>query len=244
MNRVFIFLLLSISLAFAKSANEIITKVEDNINGKSANMQISMSVYTKKTKRSVKINSLSIGKTKSFMKVLYPKKNYGITFLKLDNKMWQYVPKIERIIKIPASMMLQSWMGSDFTNDDLVRESSISDDYHQKLLSQNENEYKIQLLPKEDASVVWGKIIMSVSKKYYLPLRSDYFDEDGELIRIFYYKDIKKFNHRFYPTHWEIVPQTEDKKGRKTILKIDNVVFDKKIKSSYFTKRALKRYSK
>ena len=99
MNRVFIFLLLSISLAFAKSANEIITKVEDNINGKSANMQISMSVYTKKTKRSVKINSLSIGKTKSFMKVLYPKKNYGITFLKLDNKMWQYVPKIERIIK-------------------------------------------------------------------------------------------------------------------------------------------------
>jgi len=244
MNRVLIFFLLSISLAFAKSANEIITKVEDNINGKSADMQISMSVYTKKTKRSVKINSLSIGKTKSFMKVLYPKKNYGITFLKLDNKMWQYVPKIERIIKIPASMMLQSWMGSDFTNDDLVRESSISDDYHQKLLSQNENEYKIQLLPKEDASVVWGKIIMSVSKKYYLPLRADYFDEDGELIRIFYYKDIKKFNHRFYPTHWEIVPQTEDKKGRKTILKIDNVVFDKKIKSSYFTKRALKRYSK
>ena len=244
MFRIVFLIFISGVFLFANSAFDVIEKVEDNINGKTLNSKITMIVHTKKTKRTMKLQSFSIGKTKSFMKVLYPRKDKGITFLKLDKKMWQYVPKIERVIKIPASMMLQSWMGSDFTNDDLVRESSISDDYHQKLLSQNENEYKIQLLPKEDASVVWGKIIMSVSKKYYLPLRSDYFDEDGELIRIFYYKDIKKFNHRFYPTHWEIVPQTEDKKGRKTILKIDNVVFDKKIKSSYFTKRALKRYSK
>lgn len=229
---------------WASSAEDIIKKVEDNLNGKSIDMKISMIVYTQKTKRTMKLQSLSVGKTKSFMKVLYPKKDEGITFLKLDNIMWQYVPKIERIIKIPASMMLQSWMGSDFSNDDLARESSIADDYYQKLLSQDDNSYILELLPKEESTVVWGKVIMNISKQYYLPVKVDYYDEDGELIRILYYKNIKQYGKRFYPSYWEMIPQTEDKKGRKTIMTVDSAIFDKEIKSSYFTKRALKRYSK
>jgi len=244
MNKILLLIFVFISSLFANSAEDIIKKVEDNLNGKTAQMDISMIIHTKKTKRTMKMESLSEGKTKSFMKVLYPRKDKGITFLKIDNKMWQYVPKIEKIIKIPASMMLQSWMGSDFTNDDLVKESSISDDYHQKLLEENETSYKLELLPREDAAVVWGKVIMNVSKAYYLPTKVDYYDEDDELIRILYYKDIKQFGKRFYPTIWEVLPQTEEKKDRKTIMRVENAVFDEKIKSSYFTKRALKRYSK
>ncbi len=240
---VFLIVINSIFL-WAESASEVIEKVEENINGKTLDSKITMIVHTKKAKRTMKLQSLSIGKTKSFMKVLYPRKDKGITFLKLDKKMWQYVPKIERVIKIPASMMLQSWMGSDFSNDDLVRESSISEDYEQKIISQNNEIYKIELLPKEDATVVWGKVIMDISKKYYLPLIAKYFDEDGELIRILYYKDIKAYGDRFYPSYWEMIPQTKEKKGRKTIMIVDSAVFDKEIKSSYFTKRALKRYSK
>ena len=85
---------------------------------------------------------------------------------------------------------------------------------------------------------------MSISKKYHLPTVVKYYDEDGILIRILYYKNIKKFDHRYYPTYWELIPQTDDKKGHKTIMTVDRAVFDKDIKSSYFTKRALKRYSR
>lgn len=236
--------LLLCSFAIANNVNEIIKKVETNLNGKTAQMNMSMEVYTKKNKRTIKMHSLSVGKEKSFIKVLYPKKDKGITFLKLDNQMWQYVPRIERTIKIPASMMLQSWMGSDFSNDDLVKESSILDDYDQKLLSKKDEIITIELIPKEDAAVVWGKIIMQISLKYHLPLQADYYDEDDVKIRTLFYKKIQKFKDRFYPTYWEVLPLTQEKKGHKTIMSVQNVIFDEEIKKSYFTKRALKRYSK
>ncbi len=230
--------------SFGISAEDIIKKVEDNMNGKSADITMAMEVHTKISKRTVRLQSLSVGKEKSFIKILYPKKDYGITFLKLDNTMWQYVPRIERIIKIPASMMLQSWMGSDFTNDDLVKESSISDDYRQTLLKEDDKLYKVELIPKEEAAVVWGKVVMDVSKEYYLPLTVEYYDEEGILSRVLYYKDIKRFQNRFYPSYWELVPVTEDKKGHKTLITIEDAVFDKDISPSYFSKRALKRYSR
>lgn len=151
-----LFLLLP-TISFAKDTADIIRKVEDNLNGKTAVMKISMAVKTKRTQRTMKMESYSIGKEKSFIKILYPGKDKGITFLKIDNTMWQYVPRIEKTIKIPASMMLQSWMGSDFTNDDLVKESSISEDYTTTLLGETKDVYQVELRPTEEAAVVWGK---------------------------------------------------------------------------------------
>lgn len=241
--QIFLVLVLSIYMYGVDSA-QIIKKIEDNLNGKSANMDITMLVHTKKTKRTMQMSSLSVGKEKSFIKILYPKKDKGITFLKLDHVMWQYVPKIERIIKIPASMMLQSWMGSDFSNDDLVRESSLSKDYEVKVLGEDDSSYTLELIPKEDASVVWGKLDMKVSKKYYLPLSVNYYDEDEILVRVLNYKDVKKFGEKYYPTYWEMLPKTEDKLGHKTIMKVDKAIFDEDIKDSYFTKNGLKRYSR
>ena len=237
------FIMFCLSL-YANSANKIIKKVEDNLNGKSADMDITMIVHTKKTKRTMKMTSLSIGDEKSFIKVLYPNKDKGITFLKIDHTMWQYVPRIERVIKIPASMMLQSWMGSDFSNDDLVKESSISKDYDTKVLDESAQSYTLELIPKEEASVVWGKLIMQVSKEYYLPTEVEYFDEDDILVRVLNYKEIKSFGKRFYPSYWEMLPKTEDKIGHKTIMIVDRVEFDKDIDEKYFTKNALKRYSR
>ncbi|MEA3352740.1 MAG: outer membrane lipoprotein-sorting protein [Campylobacterota bacterium] len=244
MKKLAVLVLLPFFLFADITSKEIIKKVEDNLNGDSAYMKISMSVTTKRAKRTMVMESYSKGKDKSFIKVLYPKKDKGITFLKLDNTMWQYVPKIERIIKIPASMMLQSWMGSDFTNDDLVKESSISDDYTHKIVSKIDDLYKIELIPTEDSAVVWGKIYMNISKQYYLPTSVEYFDEDNILIRELHYKDIKKLNDRYYPTYWEMIPKTEDKKGHKTTISVKEANFNIDIKESYFTKRALKRYSK
>lgn len=232
------------SLLFASLVDDVIKKVEDNLNGKSAKMNIEMIIHTSRTVRTMKLESVSLGTQKSFMKITYPQKDRGITFLKIEHTMWQYVPKIERVIKIPASMMLQSWMGTDFSNDDLVKESSISKDYNSKILSEDSNTYKIEQIPKEESAVVWGKIIMIVSKEFYIPLNVEYYDEDGVLIRVLEYKNIKKISDRFYPTLWEMTPKDEDKKGNKTIIKVNKAIFDEDVDSGYFTKQALKRYSK
>jgi len=229
---------------FADSADEIIKKVEHNLNGKTAVMNMTMVVQTKRAKRTMKLKSYSIGKDKSFIRMEYPGKDKGITFLKIDNSMWQYVPRIEKTIKIPASMMLQSWMGSDFTNDDLVKESSLHEDYSKKLLKETDEEFTIELLPNEDAAVVWGKIIMKVSKQYFLPTTVQYYDEDDMLIRELSYTDVKPFGEKFYPTRWIMIPKEPEKSDNITIIEISNAVFDKEVSASYFTKRALKRYSR
>ena len=237
-------LLLSCTPAYSIDAAAIIRQVEDNLNGKTLFMKLTMIVKTRRVERKMKMESYSIGKDKSFIKITYPGKDRGITFLKIDNSMWQYVPRIEKIIKIPASMMLQSWMGSDFSNDDLVRESSISEDYSITLTSENEKEYEVQLIPHEDAPVVWGKIIMFVSKELELPTTVKYYDEDDLLVRTLYYQKNRQFGNRIYPSRWLMQPETEEKAGHQTIVIIDDAVFDQEISDSYFTKRALKRYSK
>lgn len=227
--------------------DQVIKKVEDNLNGKTAIMEMSMVVKTKRAERTMKMKSWSVGNKKSFIKILYPGKDKGITFLKLDNAMWQYVPRIEKTIKIPASMMLQSWMGSDFSNDDLVRESSISDDYTKKLLEETETEYRVELLPHPDAAVVWGKIIFAVSKQYFLPTTVQYFDEDDALIRVMSYTDVQQLGDdgdRFYPMAWTVTPQESEKAGHETAITITEAVFDSEVEPSYFSKRALKRFSK
>ena len=228
---------------FANTADEIIKKVQLNLNGKTAVMNMSMVVKNKRTTRTMKMKSYSIGDDKSFVQILYPGKDKGITFLKIDNSMWQYVPRIEKTIKIPASMMLQSWMGSDFTNDDLVKTSSLSEDYQKELLTETDDEYQVELLPTEEAAVVWGRIVMGVSKQFYLPTTVLYYDEDDILIRKMIYTDVQPFGTKYYPTKWLMLPQEPEKIGKETMVEISNAVFDKDISESFFTKRALKRYS-
>lgn len=230
--------------AAAPDAETIIKKTEDKLNGDTAFLKITMIVETSRTERTMRMESYSIGKEKSFIKITYPRKDQGITFLKIDEEMWQYVPRIEKIIKIPPSMMLQSWMGSDFTNDDLVKESSISEDYDARLIGESETEYSIELIPHEEAAVVWGRIVMRVHKELYLPTRVEYYDEDDELIRILHYEDRKQYNDRIYPSRWLVEPKTEDKKDNRTIIEVDEAVFDEEISPAYFTKRALKRFSR
>ncbi len=230
--------------AGAEDAGAIIRKVVDNLNGKSAVLEIIMAVKTSRAERTMKMKSYSIGQEKSFIKILYPGKDKGITFLKIDKSMWQYVPRIEKTIKIPASMMLQSWMGSDFTNDDLVKESSLCDDYDHKLISATQTGYNIELIPRAEAAVVWGKILMAVSREYYLPVTVNYFDEDGVLVRTLSYSKIKHFGARFYPSLWIMKPETPDKAGHETRIIVTDAFFDGVVDDSYFTKRALKRFSR
>jgi outer membrane lipoprotein-sorting protein len=241
MKRLGIFFLLS-AVLFANEAEDIIRKVDHNMRGKNVYMKMHMSIKTKNHKRTMGMESWSEGKKKSFVKILSPSKDRGITFLSLNGQMWQYVPKIERVIKIPPSMMLQNWMGSDISNDDVVKQSSIVDDYNAKLLSKKGNIATIQLTPKPNAAVVWGKIISKVNLSNYTEIEDVFYDEDGHKVRVFRYKNVKRFGKYYLPTVWTIKPL--NKKYNSTTMVIDNAVFDGKISSQYFKKSALKRFSR
>jgi outer membrane lipoprotein-sorting protein len=157
--------------------------------------------------------------------------------------MWNWVPSIERMVKIPPSMMMQSWMGSDFTNDDLVRESSLVKNYSHKLLGEEKLEgytcYKIELIPDEQAAVVWGKIVMWITKDETLWLKGEYYDEDGILVNTEILSNIKKMDDRLMPTHLEMIPA--DKEGQKTVLNFDNIKFNVALDESFFSQQNMKK---
>jgi outer membrane lipoprotein-sorting protein len=234
-------LLLSLGL-LAITADEIIKKVEHNLQSESGYAEITMVVTTARGERTMKMQSWNRGNEKSFIKVLYPLKDRGITFLKIETTMWQYVPKIEKTIKIPSSMMMQSWMGSDFTNDDMAKESSIVKDYYANVSAEDEQKYFLILLPKEDSAVVWGKIVMEVKKKNFVPLSAVYYDEDDVAQRILTYSEVKVFGSHHLPTVMTLVPLK--KQGNKTVVIMDEVQFDIEIDDARFSKSALKRYSR
>lgn len=226
------------------TAEEIVQKRDTLMRGKSGLGQYEMIVKSPRWQRSVKFKAWAEGEDKSFIVITYPKKDEGSTFLRIKTDMWQYIPKIEKTIKIPPSMMLQSWMGSDFTNDDLVKESSIIKDYTHTLLKEEENAYVIKSIPNPDAAVVWGKIIQRVDKEKFIPIKDEFYDEDGVLVRRFLYGDVKKLPDRYYPMQWTVEPLTEEKKGNKTTIIINEIKLDIPIEEDVFTMRALKEYSR
>ena len=217
----------------AQSAEEIVRKVDAQMRGESAHMILSMIVKTPEWERTIRLESWGVGEEKSFIHILDPRKDRGITFLKLDDEMWQYVPRIEKVLKIPPSMMLQSWMGSDFTNDDLVKESSLIKDYTHRLDSEDDTTWALTLQPKEEAAVVWGKLTMTVDKATYLPRLVEYYDEEGTKIRRLFYEEYRQINGRWISYRWRLEP-----------LDPEQIEYDIPINNAYFTKRALKQFSR
>lgn len=226
----------------ADEAHEIIKKLDENFRGKDIYLKLNMKVVSMGHERVMKMQSYSQGSKKSFVKIIYPPKDNGITFLSLDNQMWQYVPKIERIIKIPPSMMLQKWMGSDITNDDMVKQSSIVEDYEPKIIKREESIVTMELTPKENAPVVWGKIVLNIDTATYTSQKDIFYDEEGKEVRYFIYKNVKKVGSYYIPTYWRV--QSSDIEERYTEIVIEEVEYDTKISDDYFTKSALKRFSK
>ncbi len=235
------FLLVGASL-MADEASDIIKKIDNNMRGQNIHMKMTMHIVSMGHERTMKMETWAKGSKKSFVKTLYPPKDRGITFLSLDGQMWQYVPKIERTIKIPPSMMLQNWMGSDVTNDDMVKQSSMVDDYDPKILKKEGTLVTLELTPKEDAAVVWGKIVSEVNTSTYTSQKDTFYDEDGEAVRTFNYSEVKKYGKYYTPTHWKIQPI--EKPNNYTEIILEDVRYDSKISEQYFRKSALKRFSR
>ena len=236
-------LMVGSSMAQDIDIKEIVRKSDEKFRGSSSFGSFSMTIERPTWSRTISMKSWSLGTDYSMIYVTAPAKEKGQVFLKRKNEMWNWVPTIERMVKIPPSMMMQSWMGSDFTNDDLVRESSIVKDYTHKLLGEetigNYPCYKVELIPFENAPVVWGKVLMWVSKNDYLWLKAEFYDEDDMLVNTEILSDIKKMDDRIIPTRMEMIPA--DKKGQKTIMIFENTDFDVPLKEDFFSIQNMKK---
>lgn len=239
------FLMLFVSFTFAQSesAAEIIQKAEDRLRGTTMYAEMTITTIRPKWSREMKVKTWSKGEDYSVTLVLSPAKDKGTVFLKRKNEIWQYLPSIERTIKMPPSMLGQSWMGTDMTNDDLVRESSLKDDHTKKLLGTKSVEnlpcHKIELKPKEGVNAIWGKIEIWISKKGYLQLRTKFYDQDGELVNTILGKDVKMIGGKKMPTTMEIIPAK--KKAQKTKITYTKAEFDIDIGDQIFTTQYMKR---
>ena len=222
---------------------EIVRKSDEKFRGTSSTGTFSMTIQRPTWSRTISMKSWALGTEYSLIYVTAPAKEKGQVFLKRGNEMWNWVPTIERMVKVPPSMMMQSWMGSDFTNDDLVRESSIVKDYTHKLLGEETIDkypcYKVELIPLENAPVVWGKVLMWVSKQDFLWLKAEFYDEDGVLVNTEILSDIKKMDDRVIPTRMEMIPA--DKKGQKTIMIFEDTKFNVPLKEDFFSIQNMKK---
>ncbi len=232
------------SLSQTLSAKEIMKEAEDQWQGEESSIsRMTMKIVRPSWDRTIKMKSWIKGRKHALTLVTAPANEKGQTFLKRENNMWHWMPSIGRLIKLPPSMMSEGWMGSDYTNDDMLKESSIVVDYHHKLIGEEEINktmcYKLELIPKEEAAVVWGKVLKWISKDYFLQLKSEYYDEDGELIRTEIAGQVKEMDGRMIPTHVEIIP--EDEKGKKTVVTMEEIKFNRDIPDSFFSQQNMKR---
>lgn len=227
----------------AQTAREIVARSNDLMRGTSSYAEVSMTIVKPEWSRTVAMKIWSVEPDYAMVYVTAPARDKGSVTLKRKNEVWNWLPSVQRVIKLPPSMMLQSWMGSDFTNDDLVRQSSIIDDYTHTLLGEESIDgrpsWKVSLVPRPGAGVVWGKVVMWISKEDYLQLRTDFYDEDGQQVRTFTGSMIRKFGDRTLPAHFEMVPVNEP--GKKTVLHYNELRFDKDYEPSFFSEQNMKR---
>ncbi len=225
------------------TAKQIIDKATENRFGKSSYGEMKMQIVRPKYTRTIEMKTWSLGDDYSMVYITAPAKEQGQVFLKREKEMWNWVPSISRMIKLPPSMMSQGWMGSDYTNDDVINSTSIIDNYEHKLLGEEKfggyDCYKIQSTPKPGAKIVWGKKITWISKEGYYAMKTESYDEDAKLVRTETSADIKTFGKHKLPSKFTIVGA--DKPQNKTIFELVKMDFEYKLDETFFTQANMKR---
>ncbi|MBP1629668.1 MAG: rane protein [Bacteroidetes bacterium] len=224
------------------SAIDIIKKADSKLRGNSAYSEFTMIIIRPTYKRSISMKAWTKGNKYALIKILSPAKEKGQGFLKREKELWNWIPSIDRMIKMSSSIMSQSWMGSDLSNDDMIRESSMVNDYNHKLIKheiiRGLNSYKLELIPKPNSAIVWGKVNIWIDKEYFTLVRIENYDQDNILVQTIEYFDLKTFGDRILPSRMEISPS--DKKSNKTTLITNKADFNIKINESFFSQQNLK----
>ena len=219
----------------------LVKKIDQIYRSKTSYAEFEMEIVTPHWQRTLAMDSWTEGTKKTFIRINEPKKEKGVATLRVENEMWNYLPKTNKVIKIPPSMMMSSWMGSDFTNDDIVKEYTLFEDYSYKLIEVKDGRddlYYVNCIPREDLPVVWGNIVIAARKSDYIPVWQKYYDEKGNLMRVATFSDIKQFDGRKIPAVMEIVPQ--NKEGHKTVVRYLKANFDIKLPDEVFSLRNLR----
>lgn len=229
---------------YGQDAKEIVKKADNKMEGeKSGYTEMKMTIKRPTYERTVEFKSWNEGRENSMTYITSPAQEKGQAFMKMGNEMWSWNPKIGRMIKLPPSMMSQGWMGSDYTNDDILKESSIVKDYTHTITGNEEVAghacYKIEMIPDEEAAVVWGKVIQWISKDEFLQMKTEYYDEDNYLVRTELAYNIKEMDGRIIPTRFEIIPA--DKEGQLTIVEMNVIKFNIPINKGFFSQQNMKR---
>lgn len=229
--------------ARAQDARAIVQKADALMRGSASYAELTMTVVKPSWERTMAMKVWSLEPEYSLVCITEPARDRGTVTLKRGPEVWNWLPAVQKVIKIPPSMMLQPWMGSDFTNDDLVRASSIVRDYTHTLLGTDTCDgtecYRVQLSPRPGAGVVWGKVLMWISARGFLELRTDYFDEDGTLVKTFRGSRIRAFGDRTLPSHWEMIPAGGG--GNRTVIDYAVLRFDVRLAPGFFSLQNMSR---
>ncbi|AVF62216.1 MULTISPECIES: outer membrane lipoprotein-sorting protein [Vibrio] len=230
------------SFSYAESAFDIVQKSDQAMRGKSSYSEATMKIVRPDWSRSMTMKSWTKGTELSLVLVTAPAKDKGSASLKRHREMWNWVPSIERVIKIAPSMLSQSWMGSDFTNDDLINQSSIVVDYQHQLLQSEtfdgDKVWVVDALAKPDAPVVWSKVRLWISQTSLLQRKVEFYDEFDELVNVLTTYDVKTLGGRDVATRMEMQPI--DKPGNKTVLITHEAQFDFDIDDDFFSQQQMK----
>jgi outer membrane lipoprotein-sorting protein len=223
--------------AQAPNADDLVRRGDQAIRGKTEEGLVTMTVTTPHWQRTLHLHYWAVNPEKTFIRITAPAKEAGMGTLRLETNMWNYLPSVERSIKIPPSLMLESWMGSDFTNDDLVRESSLVKDYIHRLDGEasvgGDECYRIIATAKPEAPVIWTKIVLYARKQDAIPRREEYYDAKGKLQKVMELSDLRPVSGRLYPMLWTMT--SVNKPGHTTTLKYDLLTLDRPIPDSVFT---------
>lgn len=226
------------------TATDIVRKADEKFNGeKSSYSVMSMKIIRPEWQRTIEFKSWTLGKDFALALITAPAKEAGQSFLKRRSEMWSWNPSISRLIKMPPSLMSQGWMGSDYTNDDILRESSVVNDYVHEIAGEENIGgrpcYKIKMTARENASIVWGKQIRWIDVKDYLVLKAELYDEDGYLVRTETGSDIKTMDGRTITSRIELVPVEEPE--NKTLVEIREIKFNIAVEEGFFSQQNMKR---
>ena len=219
----------------------ILNNVDDVYRSNASHGILTLSVKTSNWQRSLTLEQWSKGNDMHLLKVLKPKKEKDLATLRVDNNVWNYMPKVKRVVKIPSSMMSSSWMGSHFTNDDLVKQSRMVIDYNFSItyegLRDGADIVEISCIPKKNAAVVWGKVEVIVYRNDFIPLNIVYYDEDLKLSRTLKFSNIQVLGGKKIPLQMKMVPTDEPEES--TAILWEKIEFDIVIKDDFFSLRKL-----
>lgn len=225
-----------------RTPREIIDHVDRLLRGRSSTGRIRMEIETAHWSRSMELEVWSLGRDYSLIRVLSPRSEAGTATLMSGDQVWNYLPRADRTIKIPPSMMMGSWMGSHFTNDDLVKERQLVDDYDITLSFEGEGEgteiWEFTLMPKPEAAVVWSKVVYQVRKADMMPIQVLYYDEDGAVARTMTFSDFRTMGGRLVPAVMTVEPA--DKPGEYTRVVYEDLEFDVDLSEDFFSLRNLR----